>query len=209
MFAVKNLSYKYSLQPVLNGLSFDVARSENLAVIGKSGVGKTTLLHLMAGLLKAQSGEIIFENTDIATLTEPQLDRFRANNIGFIFQQFHLIQSLTALENVMLAAIFSGKDITRETVQEIFGRLDIAGCINKKPSQLSIGQKQRVAIARALANQPKIIFADEPTSNLDDENAENTINLLLEYATESAASLVVVTHDSRIKDKFVNILELK
>ena len=204
MLNIKNISYSYPNKQVLNNLSYELKDKENLIIIGKSGSGKTTLLHLIAGLLKLEKGELMFDNVDLKELTETQLDDFRAKNVGLIFQQFHLINALTAFENVKLA----NDNISDDEVSLLFDKLDIAEAKNKRPSQLSIGQKQRVAVARALANKPKLIIADEPTSNLDDDNANKTIELLSKYSTESGAQLVIATHDSRIKSKFNNILEL-
>ncbi len=204
MLNIKNISYSYINKKVLDNLSCELKDKENLVIIGKSGSGKTTLLHLIAGLLKAQNGELDFNGLNLKTLNEKQLDDFRAKNVGLIFQQFHLINALTAFENVKLA----NDNISDDEVNVLFDKLDIAEVKNKRPSQLSIGQKQRVAVARALANKPKLIIADEPTSNLDDDNANKTIELLVKYTAESGAQLVIATHDSRIKSKFKNMLEL-
>lgn len=204
MLNIKNISYNYPNKQVLDNISFELKDKENLVIIGKSGSGKTTLLHLIAGLLKTQNGELDFNGLNLKTLNETQLDDFRAKNVGLIFQQFHLINALTAFENVKLA----NDNISDDEVSLLFDKLDIAEAKNKRPSQLSIGQKQRVAVARALANKPKLIIADEPTSNLDDDNANKTIELLSKYSSESGAQLVIATHDSRIKSQFKNILEL-
>jgi putative ABC transport system ATP-binding protein len=177
-------------------------------ITGNSGKGKTTLLHLLAGILRPDKGEILIDKIDISKYSEKKLDQFRGKNIGLILQQSHFIASLTVLENVVLASwLASGKKATEKAVQ-LLTELDLESQIHKLPSQLSIGQQQRVSIARALINEPKLLLADEPTSSLDDENAMKVADLLHKLAKDYKASLVIVTHDQRLKNKFPNQIHL-
>lgn len=177
---------------------------EVLIISGKSGKGKTTLLHLLGGLLKPLSGSIKIGDTDIASLTNRELDLFRGKNIGIIFQQSHYIASLTVLENLLLVSF----DANKQHCLELLYQLDMAENADKLPENLSLGQQQRLSIARALVNKPLLLLADEPTSSLDDENCTAVARLLQNQAGESGASLIIVTHDQRLKEVFPNQIEL-
>lgn len=182
--------------------------SETLLITGNSGKGKTTLLHLLAGLLRPKKGEISIDDTNVSQLSEKKLDQFRGKNIGLILQQSHFISSLSVLDNVVLASwLASGKKAT-EKAKQLLLDLDLESQMHKLPSQLSIGQQQRVSIARALINEPKLLLADEPTSSLDDENAMKVADLLEKLAKNYNASLIIVTHDQRLKNKFANQIHL-
>ncbi|PKP15365.1 MAG: ABC transporter ATP-binding protein, partial [Bacteroidetes bacterium HGW-Bacteroidetes-23] len=182
--------------------------SEIVLITGNSGKGKTTLLHLLGGLLRPKSGFISIQNTNISTLSEKELDRFRGRNIGLVLQQSHFVASLNVLENVVLASwLATGKKAT-EKAKSLLKELDLEDQMYKLPSNLSVGQQQRVSIARALINEPKLLLADEPTSSLDDENASKVADLLAHLSKEYKASLIIVTHDQRLKDKFSNQLNL-
>jgi putative ABC transport system ATP-binding protein len=182
--------------------------SDTLLITGNSGKGKTTLLHLLAGLLRPKNGEISIENIDISLLSEKKLDQFRGKNIGLILQQSHFIASMTVLENIVLASwLATGKQAVQKA-EKLLSELDLDNQKHKLPSQLSIGQQQRVSIARALINEPKLLLADEPTSSLDDENAFKVADLLEKLSKEYNAALVIVTHDSRLKNKFSNQINL-
>lgn len=208
MLETKNLSFFYNKDTQFSFPELKCNSSETLLITGNSGKGKTTLLHLLAGLLRPKKGEIILENTDISSLSERELDQFRGKNIGLILQQSHFIASLSVLENVVLASwLATGKKAVQKA-EKLLEELDLVNQKHKLPSQLSIGQQQRVSIARALINQPKLLLADEPTSSLDDENAMVVANLLEKLAKEYHAALVIVTHDKRLKDKFSNQLNL-
>lgn len=175
-----------------------------LLVTGNSGKGKTTYLHILAGLLKPKSGEIFIDNNEITHLKGSKADKFRGKNIGVVFQKSHFIASLSVLENLEMASwLATGKKHTKRA-KELLNKLDILEQAHKQPSQLSVGQQQRVSIARALMNEPKVLLADEPTSSLDDKNADNVIELLESLSKEYKAALIIVTHDSRIKAKFTN-----
>jgi putative ABC transport system ATP-binding protein len=208
MIAVKNLTFAYNQNSPLKFPDFSCNASETLLITGNSGVGKTTLLHLLAGMLRPLSGEILFDGNDISLLPNRVLDKFRGENIGVILQQNHFVESLSVLENVILASwLANGKKKTEE-VKAILEHLDLANHFYKLPSQLSVGQQQRVSIARALINKPKLILADEPTSSLDDNNTQKVASLLENLAKEYQTSLVIVTHDSRLKDRFKNQISL-
>ena len=177
-------------------------------IIGRSGSGKTTLLHLLSGLRSPSTGKIDILGSTITEMSQSELDKFRGKNIGMIFQVPHFIKAITVLENLTLAQSLAGADINAQKAKGILDQLNIASKVSQKTSQLSVGEQQRVAIARALINSPKIIFADEPTSALDDHNTEQVINLLKEQADQQNATLIVVTHDQRLKDNFQRSIEL-
>ena len=208
MLETKNLSFFYNKDTQFSFPELKCNSSETILITGNSGKGKTTLLHLLAGLLRPKKGEITLENTNIALLSERELDQFRGKNIGLILQQSHFIASISVLENVVLASWLATGKKAIQKAEKLLEELDLVNQKHKLPSQLSIGQQQRVSIARALINQPKLLLADEPTSSLDDENAIVVANLLEKLAKEYKAALVIVTHDKRLKDKFSNQLNL-
>jgi putative ABC transport system ATP-binding protein len=181
--------------------------SENLLIIGSSGIGKTTLLHLLAGLLESSSGSIKLFEKELSDLSSHQLDRFRKNNIGIVFQRPHFVNSLTVKENLQLAQYIANKK-DNNRIENILKNLNILDKSDKKTNQLSQGEKQRASIALAIVNSPKLILADEPTSSLDDINCDNVIKLLKKQATDFGAQLIVITHDSRLKKHFKNSIEL-
>ena len=181
--------------------------SENLLIIGSSGIGKTTLLHLLAGLLESSSGSIKLFEKELSELSSHQLDRFRKNNIGIVFQRPHFVNSLTVKENLELAQYIANKKDSNR-IENILKNLNILNKSDKKTNQLSQGEKQRASIALAIVNSPKLILADEPTSSLDDINCDNVIELLKKQATDFEAQLIVITHDSRLKKHFKNSIEL-
>lgn len=208
MLQTKNLTFFYNKETRFTFPELSCDFSNALLITGSSGKGKTTLLHLLAGLLRPKNGEIIIENVDIISLSEKQLDQFRGKNIGLILQQSHFIASMTVLENVVLASwLATGKKAVQKA-EKLLAELDLENQKHKLPSQLSIGQQQRVSIARALINEPKLLLADEPTSSLDDENAFKVAELLEKLTKEYNAALVIVTHDSRLKNKFSNQINL-
>ncbi|MBT7575242.1 MAG: ATP-binding cassette domain-containing protein [Flavobacteriaceae bacterium] len=185
----------------------DLKSNENLLIIGNSGVGKTTLMHLLAGLLKSNSGSIKLFDQELSQLSSHQLDRFRKNNIGIVFQRPHFVNSLTVKENLQLAQYIANKK-DNNRIDSILKNLNIFDKSNKKTNQLSQGEKQRASIALAIVNSPKLILADEPTSSLDDANCSKVIELLKKQATDFGAQLIVITHDSRVKKHFKNSIEL-
>ena len=180
----------------LDGVSFDVQAGEWIAIMGPSGSGKTTLINILGGLDTPTSGRAIVDGTDVARLDESGLARFRAEKIGFIFQQFHLVPYLTALENVMLAQYFHSTTDENEA-REALGRVGLTDRVEHLPGQLSGGEQQRVAVARALINHPKLILADEPTGNLDEANEGIVLKLLRELHSEGH-TILMVTHAASI-----------
>jgi putative ABC transport system ATP-binding protein len=177
-------------------------------ILGQSGSGKTTLLHLIAGLRTAQSGSVVLNDTNMSELTAGELDRFRGRNIGIVFQQSHFVRSLTLEENLVLAQRLAGVPVNYSKIASILAQLNLAHKLRAKPEALSIGEQQRAAIARAILNQPTLILADEPTSALDDVNTEQVIQLLQEQAASVNATLLIVTHDNRLKTRFEQQIQL-
>lgn len=208
MIQTESLSFSYNSNTVFSFPNIKNNVSEALLITGNSGKGKTTLLHLLGGLLRPSSGTITIEETAISSLSEKELDRFRGKNIGLVLQQSHFVASLNVLENVVLASwLATGKKATEKAIA-LLKELDLEDQMYKLPSNLSVGQQQRVSIARALINEPKLLLADEPTSSLDDENAFKVADLLTKLSKEYKASLIIVTHDQRLKDKFPNQFNL-
>ena len=208
MISTKNLRFSYSKDQDFIFPDLYCEAGSTLLITGDSGKGKTTYLHLLAGLLQPKSGEIIIDNTDLVSLSEKKTDRYRGKNIGVVFQKSYFIAALTVLENLQIASwLATGKKHTKRA-KRLLEQLGIENQASKLPSQLSIGQQQRVSIARALMNEPKVLLADEPTSSLDDKNAEKVIDLLTSLSKEYKAALLIVTHDSRIKEKFINKITL-
>lgn len=199
MIEVNELSYTYSRTKKINFGSFKVDRGEHCLLLGESGCGKTTLLHLLGGLLRTDTGTIKINGTDLARLSETELDRFRGQHIGFIFQRNHLVTALNVAQNLRLAPFLSGGDTSPSRVTEVLTDLNLPQLQTAKIPALSQGQAQRVAIARALMNKPGLILADEPTSALDDKNCNAVIAQLMRVAKESHTTLVIATHDSRLK----------
>jgi len=201
MLKTKEVEFNYDNQMFFKFQNIDLNSNENLLIIGESGVGKTTLMHLLAGLLKSNSGSIKLFDKELNQMSSYQLDSFRKNNIGIVFQRPHFVNSLTVKENLQLAQYIANKnDNTR--IESILKNLNIFEKSNKKTNQLSQGEKQRVSIALAIVNSPKLILADEPTSSLDDNNCSKVIKLLKKQATDFGAQLIVITHDSRLKKHF-------
>jgi len=208
MISTKNLRFSYSKDQEFIFPDLYCEAGSTLLITGDSGKGKTTYLHLLAGLLQPKSGEIIIDNTDLVSLSEKKTDRYRGKNIGVVFQKSYFIAALTVLENLQMASwLATGKKHTKRA-KKLLEHLGIENQASKLPAQLSIGQQQRVSIARALMNEPKVLLADEPTSSLDDKNAANVIELLTSLSKEYKAALLIVTHDNRIKEKFINKITL-
>jgi putative ABC transport system ATP-binding protein len=207
MIKTKGVEFNYDNQVFFKFQDINLKSSENLLIIGSSGIGKTTLLHLLAGLLESSSGSIKLFEKELNDLSSHQLDRFRKNNIGIVFQRPHFVNSLTVKENLQLAQYIANKK-DNNRIENILKNLNIFDKSNKKTNQLSQGEKQRASIALAIVNSPKLILADEPTSSLDDINCDNVIKLLKKQATDFGAQLIVITHDSRLKKHFKNSIEL-
>jgi len=186
---------------ILGGISLEIKSGESVAIVGASGSGKSTLLGLLAGLDEATAGSVCINDTDLGLLDEDGRAAFRARHIGFVFQSFQLLPALTALENVMLPLELQGQDKPSEQAGYYLERVGLADRMTHYPRQMSGGEQQRVAIARAFANKPAILFADEPTGNLDKKTGDNVIDLLFELNREEGSTLVLVTHDQRLADR--------
>ena len=195
-------------EDVLSLPAFDLAARDNILVVGPSGCGKTTFLHLVAGLLVPTAGRVIVDGQDLSKLAPPARDRFRGRRIGIVLQQFHLLPTLTALQNLLVAQSVAGLTVDRASAHGMLEALGVNERASAFPHELSVGQQQRVAIARALVNRPKLLLADEPTSNLDDESCAQVIELLLNVTPQHGAALVVATHASRLKSRIPRQLAL-
>jgi putative ABC transport system ATP-binding protein len=193
---------------IFENLNFSLEDAKTVAIMGKSGSGKSTLLSLISGIIKPDFGEIILNKTSYSTLKESELNDFRATNIGFIFQNFHLVSYLNALENVMLPAKVCGIQNPKEKAKELLDSVGLSHRLNHLPSELSGGEKQRVAIARALIHNPKIILADEPSGNLDEETGNAVMDKLFELIKLNKTTLIVVTHSKEVAARCEKIYEL-
>jgi len=198
----QNISYKINDKNILEDVKFSLNTSEHLLILGPSGSGKTTLLCIMAGLLKPNKGQVKFNGDDIYKLSSTDLDNFRGQNLGIIFQNFHLIKSLTVYQNIAIAAKFSGTEINKEKIHHLLNEVGLLEKANDKVTTLSYVQAQRIALIRSCVNKPKWIFCDEPTSALDDINTEKLLTLLKNEAKQNKSSLIIVTHDQRVKNHF-------
>ncbi len=187
---------------------FVLEPESNVLVVGPSGCGKTTLLHLIAGLLLPTAGSVEVDGQDLSTLSPTARDRFRGRHIGIVLQQFHLLPTLTAMQNMLVAQSIAGLPVDRARAHSMLQALGVDERVDAYPHQLSVGQQQRVAIARALVNRPRLLLADEPTSNLDDESCASVADLLLRATRQHAVSLVVATHDTRLTSKISRQLAL-
>ena len=208
MLQTKDLTYSYNGTQILQFPDIHCPKGEHWLLLGQSGSGKTTLLHLLGGMLSVQKGSIQVAGTELGNLSNAALDKFRGQKIGIIFQKAHFIRSLTVEENLMLAQKLAGVAIDKTRISTLLKHLNVKHKLHEKPDRLSVGEQQRVAIARALVNRPAIILADEPTSALDDVNCDEVIKLIEREATEEGATLLVVTHDGRLKEKFHNQIQL-
>ena len=210
---VKSLSKVYGSKTnaltVLSDINFSVLKGESVAIIGPSGSGKTTLLGLCAGLDRVTEGEIILNHISLNELNEDELAQVRNQNIGFVFQNFQLIPTLTALENVQVPLELRGIKNSMEPSIALLERVGLGARKNHYPSQLSGGEQQRVAIARAFSNNPEILFADEPTGNLDEETGKSIEALLFEINKEKGTTLIIVTHDLELALKTHQIIKIK
>ena len=188
--------------------AFSMQAGEQIALRGESGSGKTTLLNLIAGILRPDSGDVELAGENLATLPESQRDRIRGRHVGYIFQTFNLLQGYTALENIELAMRF-GAGVNKSHARALLQRMGLAERMHYRPAQLSVGQQQRVAVARALANRPSLVLADEPTGNLDSVRAKEALELIRQACRESAAALLLVSHDREILAQFETVRDLK
>jgi putative ABC transport system ATP-binding protein len=194
---------------VLKGIDLNIEKGETLALIGKSGSGKSTLLSLMAGLDKADQGKVLIDDQDIMSLNEKAITKFRAENMGIVFQQFHLVSTLTAFENVLLPLELLKKENAKATALNLLEAVGLAHRAHHLPSELSGGESQRVAIARALSTRPAILFADEPSGNLDEETGAKVMDLLFKMVEETKTTMVLVTHDPDLAQRCSRVIHLE
>jgi len=195
--------------PILDIPSFDVAHAEQMVLVGKSGCGKTTLLHTIAGITRADSGEIKIDGIDIANLSEAGVDKVRAAKIGYVFQTFNLLPGFTAYENVLLGMTFARGRKDPARARQLLARVGLSHRATHKPAALSVGEQQRVAVARALANRPSLLLADEPTANIDPRNQQKIVDLIRETCREEGVSLIIVTHSHEVAGQFGRVDRLE
>ena len=207
-----NLTRSYRLGKknltVLEGVNLSIERGEKIFLCGPSGAGKTTLLYTLAGLETPQAGKVLIDNVDLYSLSRAAQSRFRNQRIGYIFQNYHLLPELTALENVMVPGAISGHQ-TQDQARNALARVGLAERADHLPAELSGGEQQRVAIARAIVNEPDILFADEPTGNLDSKNSMAILQLLMDLVREKQTTLIVVTHDPSLTQHGDRTLTIK
>ena len=208
MLETKDVTFSYTKESYLNFPNINLSNGQSLLILGKSGIGKTTLLHLLAGILSPDSGNIFINDINITSFSNKNLDAFRGKHIGIIFQNTIVISSLTVYENLQARLYFSRIPYQKVEIVNILEQLDLVSVKNQKPQTLSAGQLQRLGIALGVIHKPDIILADEPTSSLDDENCELVIDLLKSQAKKSGASLIIITHDQRIKNSFAKTITL-
>jgi len=204
MLSTNGLTYQYPNSTLIQFPDLEVEEGHALIVYGESGCGKTTLLHLLGGLLQPRSGQINIDQTTLSEMSNSRRDEFRGQNIGIVYQQFYFIESLSIRDNLRISPFSKNHDRTHKIIE----RLGLEESASKYPHQLSVGQKQRACIARAVTNSPKLILADEPTSNLDNKNCSKVIDLLMEEAYWNDAALVIVTHDDRLRSEINDCIDL-
>ncbi len=205
---LNDVTYQYPQGESLRFADIEVAFGQHTLILGDSGSGKTTLLHILSGLLKPQAGTVQVDGQQLYKLTARKLDEFRGQRIGLIFQEEHLVMSFTIKENLQIAQGFAGAKIDSDRIHEVLTLLNLANKANSYPSKLSRGQLQRAAIARAVINRPAILVADEPTASLDDRNTASVLELLLTQAEEHGATLIVATHDKRVKTRIEHAYQM-
>lgn len=208
MIRSENLSFQYNAGNTLLFPTIQIHKHQHTLLLGESGSGKTTLLNLLGGLSSPKNGKVFIDNQDIYSLSDAQRDSFRAKNLGFIFQDAHLLKNLTIQENILLAQYLAKEKQDKQAVNHVLSRLQIQDKADKYPNELSRGQLQRAAIARAVINNPKVLIADEPTAALDDSNTKHVIDLLLDIAQKFEVTLLIATHDTRIKPYFSHTYQL-
>jgi lipoprotein-releasing system ATP-binding protein len=211
MISVKNVEKSYDTLKVLRGVNLDIAQGEIVAIVGKSGAGKSTLLHILGTLDRADKGEVVINGKDISKLSNSQLADFRNKNLGFIFQFHHLLPEFSALENVIMPALIGGgnESKAKKRATELLDYLGLSARLTHKPTQLSGGEAQRVAVARALMNNPAVVFADEPTGNLDSGSSKDLHDLLFKLRDDFKQTFVIVTHNDELAHLSDRILTMQ
>jgi len=208
VISVRGLAHRYGEQAALRLPDWRVAQGERWLVLGPSGCGKTTLLHVLAGLVRPSEGQVEVAGENLLKLDGARLDRWRATTVGIVLQALHLVKHLSVRDNLRLAQYLAKTPQDDARIDDTLGALGVGAKSARRPSELSQGEQQRVAIARAVVNRPKLVLADEPTANLDDASAATVVDLLADQAARYGATLVVATHDARVKGKFRERLEL-
>lgn len=207
MLLLENVQKSY-LEPggrklqILDIARFEVAAGEQMTIVGRSGCGKTTMLHVIAGITRADSGRIMIDGVNMAAMSEAGADRLRADKIGYVFQTFNLLPAFSAWENVVLGATFSRHSQGKTRAMELLERVGLAERATHRPSALSVGEQQRVAVARALAKSPKLLLADEPTANVDPANQQHIVDLIRRTCEEEGVALIMVTHSEEVASQF-------
>jgi putative ABC transport system ATP-binding protein len=214
MLALKGVKKSYleangDILPILDIDNFQVGQAEQMVLVGRSGCGKTTLLHIIAGIGRADAGSIRIDNVEVSQLSEAGRDRYRAIKLGYVFQTFNLLPAFTALENVLLGMTFARGKKDSQRAHQLLDRVGLASRASHKPAALSVGEQQRVAVARALANRPRLLLADEPTANVDPANQQMIIDLIRETCREEEITLVLVTHSSEVASQFDRVDQLE
>ena len=208
MLAAKSIKYSYNSNNTFEFPDFCLESTEDLLIIGDSGVGKTTFLNILGGLLLPQSGSITLNGTNYSDLSSKDLDKFRGKNIGIIFQSPYFVNNLNLMDNLLFSLFLSKNHQDKNVVIELLNQVGLKDKIYSKPNDLSQGEKQRASIALALIKKPNLILADEPTSSLDDNNCDLVVNLLKEQSQLSKCKLIIITHDARLKKHFKNSIKL-
>lgn len=209
MLYTKNLSFAYPKQPyTFQFPDLQLAAGDSLLIKGSSGVGKTTLLHLLGGLLKPDTGQLEIYGRNLLSMAPRQLDAFRGQHIGFVFQKSYFFPALSVRDNLSAATYFSGTKSKAPDLEALSTNLGIGHLLDKNVRTISVGEQQRVSIARALINRPKLILADEPTSSLDDQNCRSVLNLITQQARNMHATLIIITHDQRLSEFIQNQITL-
>jgi putative ABC transport system ATP-binding protein len=208
MISVRGLAHRYGSTQVLRLADWKVAQGERWLVLGPSGSGKTTLLHVLAGLIRPSEGEVEISGANLGRLQGAKLDRWRGASVGIVLQALHLVKHLSVRDNLRIAQYLAHAPQDDARIADALAALGVGDKAARRPADLSEGERQRVAIARAVVNRPKLLLADEPTANLDDAAAARAADLLLEQAERHGATLVVATHDARVKQKFDRRLDL-
>jgi putative ABC transport system ATP-binding protein len=195
--------------PIIDIDRWSLDTGEQTALIGRSGCGKTTLLHMIAGISRADAGRIVLDGLDVAKLSEAQRDLMRADRIGYVFQTFNLLAGFSALENVLLGMTFARRKKDAARAKQLLQRVGLGHRMSHRPGALSVGEQQRVAVARALANRPRLMLADEPTANVDPVNQQNIIDLICDTCREEKVSLILVTHAAEVASQFQRVERLE
>jgi len=195
--------------PILDVPQYELTAGEQAVMIGSSGCGKTTLLHIISGITRADSGKVFLDNVELTKFSEQGRDRVRADKLGYVFQTFNLLNGFSALENVMLGMTFGRRKKDPNRARQLLEKVGLGHRLNNKPSAMSVGEQQRVAVARALANRPKVLLADEPTANIDPGNQQNVIDLIRNSCRDESIALLIVTHSMEVANQFDRVDRLE